>query len=366
MRNADLHIVVVLCVVASGCFAQATGDSAPLVGAIRWDAWHGEQGVPGKAVQDSLGPKKWHYRLPFFAEVLGEDKVRIDGSSQEVMDKEIAYAAGAGLDYWAFVTYAPDDPMSLGLKRYLSSRQRSRIRFCLITECQRWRDPKYVERLVDLTTEPGYLTVLNGRPVLYLGFLTSDVLRKDWANGSTLGELIDGLRASVKSKGKPDPYIVILDFNPQQGRKWLDELGCEAISSYATQGGGKAQPYAQLARHAEAFWDRCRSTGAQVVPIIMAGWDRRPRVEHPVPWEKEQKLSSDLDRYYEPPKPQELAGHASQALKWLNLNRASAQAGLAIIYAWNENDEGGWLVPTLSEGRARLDALGRVLGRSRH
>ena len=28
-----------------------------------------------------------------------------------------------------------------------------------------------------------------------------------------------------------------------------------------------------------------------------------------------------------------------------------------LVYAWNENSEGGWLVPTLGEGTARVDAL---------
>lgn len=37
---------------------------------------------------------------------------------------------------------------------------------------------------------------------------------------------------------------------------------------------------------------------------------------------------------------------------------------LVLIYAWNELDEGGWLVPTLpppdGEGTARIDALRKV------
>ncbi len=32
-----------------------------------------------------------------------------------------------------------------------------------------------------------------------------------------------------------------------------------------------------------------------------------------------------------------------------------------LIYAWNENDEGGWLTPTLYDGNARLEAVRRVL-----
>ncbi len=53
--------------------------------------------------------------------------------------------------------------------------------------------------------------------------------------------------------------------------------------------------------------------------------------------------------------------HVGRVLEWLEANAQHARAQLALIYAWNENDEGGWLVPTLSEGPARLVALRRVL-----
>jgi len=32
-----------------------------------------------------------------------------------------------------------------------------------------------------------------------------------------------------------------------------------------------------------------------------------------------------------------------------------------LFYAWNEVDEGGWLVPDRSRGTARLDAIRRVV-----
>jgi len=318
----------------------------------------------GRAVQNALGPRQWHHRLPFFARVTGEDQVHIDGSTQEVMDQEIEYASYAGLSYWAFVTYAADDAMSLGLKRYLASRNRDKIRFCLLTESARWRDPQFVARLVELVSEAGYLKVLGNRPVFYLGFLTEADIEKNWGGVAGLRRVIDDFRASVRRKGLDDPYIVIMDFSPVQGQKWMDVLGCQAISNYAANGGGQAAPYQELARYAEQFWDTCKATGAPVVPIIMSGWDRRPRVARPVPWETWQKPGVGLDKYYESPRPEELAQHVSHAVQWLRHNRESAPAQMAIIYAWNENDEGGWLVPTLGEGSARLDAIRRVLLKS--
>ncbi len=339
---------------------EQTPAPRPLVGAIRWDAWHGEQGGPGRAVQHALGPRQWHGRLPFFARIEGDDAVRIDGTSQAVMDQEIAYAAAAGLAYWAFVTYDAGDAMSLGLARYLTSAQRGRLPFCCLSEATRWRKPEYVARLVGLMAEPGYLTVLGGRPVLYLGFL-SPTIEQQWGNRPAFRAVLDEFRAAVRARGLGAPYVVIMDFNAERGREWLDALGADALSSYAMQGGASGAPYSALAAHAEAFWERCCATGAGVAPIIMSGWDRRPRVARPMPWETWQKPGAGIEKCYAAPTPAELAAHCGRAVAWMDAHPAAAPARLAIIYAWNENDEGGWLTPTLTEGSARLDALATVL-----
>ncbi len=50
-------------------------------------------------------------------------------------------------------------------------------------------------------------------------------------------------------------------------------------------------------------------------------------------------------------------------LDWVARYPETAEANAILIYAWNEIDEGGWLVPTLAEGTARLDAIKKVLER---
>jgi len=74
-----------------GLLAPLTGLQAadnrppqPLVGAIRWDAWTG--GEVTAQVERTLGPKKYHSRMPWFAEVLDDGSVRIDGGRQAIMD----------------------------------------------------------------------------------------------------------------------------------------------------------------------------------------------------------------------------------------------------------------------------------------
>jgi hypothetical protein len=336
----------------------------PVVGAIRWDAWHGDKGVPGQAVERSLGPKRWHARIPFFGKAVADDQVEIRGYSQEIVDQEIAYARQAGLDYWAFVTYEPDNPMSLALKLYLSSSRKADIRFCLLTSAGNWGTPEThrakAERFLKLMAEPTYQRVLGNRPLLYVGFVDDGWLN-GWGGAAGARKLFDYFRAEAKKAGLGDPYIVVMDFSPPRGKELADALGCDAISSYATQADGRGAPYADLAKHAERFWDQCKATGKPVVPIAMAGWDRRPRVEHPVPWEKYQQPGVGIEKYYEAPTPAELAGHLARALAWAKDNPLACPAQAIIVYAWNEHDEGGWLCPTLSEGTARIEALGKLL-----
>jgi hypothetical protein len=51
----------------------------------------------------------------------------------------------------------------------------------------------------------------------------------------------------------------------------------------------------------------------------------------------------------------------TQSLRWIAAQAPDQQAPVALIYAWNENDEGGWLMPTWPCQTDRLDALHQVL-----
>ena len=73
----------------------------PLVGAIRWDAWHGELEAPGLAVERALAPLQYRSRLPWFTEFRedGTPSIRCDGPG--VIEGGSQYALEAGIDYWS-------------------------------------------------------------------------------------------------------------------------------------------------------------------------------------------------------------------------------------------------------------------------
>jgi hypothetical protein len=355
-----------LAVFAASCVhgSESTMTSASVVGAIRWDAWHGEKSDVGRAVLKTLTPNQWQWRLPFFAKVASDGTVHINGDTSETMDREVTYAKAAGLDYWAFVAYDTSSPMSLGLHRYLASPRCNEIHFCMISEASRWTPQNVANqagRFATLMALPNYQTVIGKRPLFYILNQETETNEKVWVGAGGFGVVVDSLRAAARVRGLGDPYFVAMVPQPEAAQRFAASSGCDAISAYAVQNGGKGAPYAELAAWVEQFWSSCQATGAKVVPLVMTGWDRRPRVENPVFWESNDGWNAEIGRYYQAPRPAELTAHIGCALAWIHAHPQTAEAQTVIVYGWNEHDEGGWLCPTLGEGDERIKAVARAL-----
>ena len=225
--------------------------------------------------------RKFHFRLPFFARARREDKVRINGNAAPgVIEKEIAYAASAGLNYWAFVDYGDKGDLTIARRRYQAVRDKRGLRFRFIEEGSRidGQGTRGWARLISFFQDPNYQTVLEGRPLLFLFGVPKKVAKKEFQE---LGD------AAVAAGGKR-PYLVALGFDPRQDAKDMEALGCHAVSAYAAGGQYRRDmwSYAQLTEH---VWGRVPlgSLPARRFPTITfatAGWDARPRLEHPVSW----------------------------------------------------------------------------------
>ena len=341
----------------------AMAQPAPVaIGAIRWDAWYAPGSLPTEAMVRSLSPAPWRARAPFFAEVPPDGApIRFPAPSQAVMDRQIALSAAAGLDYWAFLAYPQGSSMSEGFRLYRASAQRARQKFCFITELVRWGRADAPSDILAshpaLLADPDYQTVAGGRPLYFLAFLSDEMLAENWGGIEGLRAALATFRARVRAAGAGDPYIVIMTPVPDQARRWVPLLGADAVSAYAVQAGARAAPYAALAGHAERGWAAQAALGIPVIPTAMSGWDRRPRVQHPVPWEAWQRAGEGMDRHYAAPTATELGAHVGRAVAFA----ARQPARAALIYAWNENDEGGWLIPTHPFDDSRLRALREAL-----
>lgn len=332
----------------------------PSVGAIRWDAWTG--GRITEEVQRTLGPAHYHDRLPWFAEVTSDHEVRIDGGRQEIMDREITFAADAGLNYWAFLLYPASSPMSHALGQYLKSTQRHRLQFCVIIHGtlgvpeSAWPDER--ARLVALLKEPDYQTVFEGRPLVFEF--------QSRLGGKFPQQRFDDFRRAAREAGL-NPYFVFMGWNPQADFSRAAGMGFDAVSAYAMS--SDAPTFAALARKVESdYWQKAASAKAPYIPLVTTGWDKRPRKEHPVSWEKDHAYHRQAV-FPTTATPAEIASHLERAVGFVQQNPEVCRANALLFYAWNEHDEGGWLSPTwTTTGRpntARLDAIRAVLRTAR-
>lgn len=325
-----------------------------LVGAIRWDAWVGDlstgktapEDFVGHQVEKALGPEKYHYRLPWFAKIIDNQTVKINGATQDVIDREIRYAKAAGIDYWAFCYY--EGGMATQRKLYLSSMERNGMKWNYI-----FGGPINANELNNVINDlknPLYLTTTDGRPVVYF-FPGSQVA------------LSKQLLEATKAAGIAKPYFISMGGSSMGGEE-LMATGSEGLSAY-TVGGSNGVPYDNIIKDSLTLYNTQKTTGAQIVPVVSTGWDKRPRHDNPVSWEKA-GAAGFATAWVQQPTPEQIGQNLQQALDWNKNNKESTVFNSVLIYAWNEHDEGGWINPTLFELRdsgrpLRLDAIKKVL-----
>lgn len=330
----------------------------PIVGVIRWDYWSTDSPRTSDLTL-ALSQPEWRYRLPFYATHLSRMPVTIREDRQWVMDQEIVYASGAGIEYWAFDFYdptgigAPPMHMNYGVELYKTSSLSDRMRYALIvtdgTGRRRW--PAYSDALVSNFADPRYQTVSGGRPLLYL----FDTMGLGYSRAA-----IDALRAKTVAAGLPQPYIVGMVWVPATDAEAIGRLGLDAMGAYLLGDDPDGEhPYSAQASADRRHWEAARSVGMQVVPLVVASHDTRPNWEYPPPWQ----LDASGPWYLEP-SPSELAAHLNEAAHWIAANPACTEPNSILVYSWNETSEGGLnIVPTHSQGAARLNAIRDVIAR---
>ena len=264
MNVTKILVIISFVLLTPLTHTAADPTTGPLVGALRWDGWNTGQNWPDGSPNDwgiwselILTPPQWRYRLPFYSTISATGAVQIRLDSQQKMDQEIAYAKAGGLDYWAFDFYGNNGPFGDALQRYRASSRKSDMKFALVVAQWPAGAPNRRTQIVNHMADPQYVTVLGGRPLLY--FFTPDPL--------TASD-ISGLRSAAMAIGLPNPYLVLMTWNPNDGR--TTALGFDAISAYASAPAGPvgAVPYSILAAENQAVWNAGKSNGLKVVPIV--------------------------------------------------------------------------------------------------
>lgn len=371
--NRVLGIAVLACLAACGAENDVSSNIPPAVpsakaeklpgwdaekftmGAIRWDAWYGfgETDTVSKEAFGTLMHPAHRWRMPFFADVAADGTATIDGRKPGAMEREIDFAADAGLDYWAFLVYENGNSRNNAMPLYLKAKNRARMKFCIVLimvtkNVYSW--PETCERWLSYLDEPGYMKVCGGRELVFI------------YPRMTPPEHLADFRRKAKERGHNPYYVGMTYAKPAVRRKVArDCAGMDAVGAYNfVEVFSDFDKMLDLAEKNQ--WNAAAKDGLVLVPTVNAGHDASPRRDTEVSWQKGMFKGTT----FHPPVTREQLMEATRRVKRFVLSHpTTCEAKTCLWYAWNEFDEGGWLCPTRgADGKPdtmRIDALKSAL-----
>ena len=355
-----VSLFVVLGMVARSAAAQAPGGKPrATVGAYYFDGWSGQT--------DS-------HHLTELLKTQYANRKPVWGwwdNTVEIMQKQIDYAADHGLAFWAFDWYYPEaankkTPLNNALDLYLKAPNCQRMKFCLLvanhagyrvgpndwdTCCRAW---------IDLFRRPTHLCV-NREPLLV--FFSPGELNKAFGGPAGVRKAFDTLRAKAKEAGLPG--VAIAACTGPGAHPELVQAGYTLLTGYnynnAWRNGSGGKPFRALIEHHKKLFDQfAKTTPLPYLPVATIGWDVRPWEQGKIPPEK-------MSGWYADRTPQLVEEFVRMGLDWLDdhADKTTAER-LLLLYAWNENGEGGYLTPTEADGAEYLKAVQRAMAPKGH
>jgi len=247
----------------------------------------------------------------------------------------------------------------LGL--YLKAPNCQRLKFCLLVAnhagfrigpkdwdacCEKW---------IELFRQPTHLR-LNGQPLLI--FFSPEELRRAFGGVEGVRQALESLRAKAKQAGLPG--VAVAACTGPENLKALADSGYTLLTGYnynlGWMSGGGSQPFRKLIDGNQRIFEQfAEKTPLPYVPVITIGWDRRP-------WEEEKLPPGKMSVWYPDRTPKLVKEFMRLGVQWLNKHPDKATPErLLLIYAWNENGEGGYLTPTATDGTEYLKAVKRAV-----
>lgn len=313
------------------------------IGAVNWDCSVPSYTFFGKATTWTLGPAKWRDRTPYYADILGEDKIEHHYRTLEEYEVEMRYAIEAGIDYFAYCWYDLTPPpgdkspcaghlqeITRARRLHVQSALRDTLSLCAILVTWHPYSDDCLRLLAEEMKSPWYEKV-DGRPLVFMF--------------SSSREVAPRLRAFCRETGTSDPFVVVMS------NKWPNKCAgdlehADALSAYGgfTEDAPTGGEFAAM----EVMQNSVRATfGMPVIPHFSTGWDPTPRIERPNPWAHypEWDYAPKLSR-------EDMLDEATMLRRWIERHPGECPTGHVMVFAWNEFEEGGWICPNVGpDGR---------------
>jgi len=355
-----------------------TGENNMKLGAYYWDGWYAK--IP-------------HWTPRLLSDFADREPVwGWLGDTVENMNMQINYAADAGLSFFAFDWYYPEhghiNRMNEAVDRFLAAKDHTKMQFCLLVANHsggfifrdKWEDA--CRRFMPYLTHPQALKY-DGKPIII--FFSSGDLVRCLGGVEEAKKCHDYLNDLLIKEGYPGVYVIGcvnpcreadggVDTNPESwentwcgfGEGWLD-----GITGYNYHRGSLKRaeeitggdedyiyPYNSLAADHEVSCDLfLEHSSLPYMPLAIGGWDCRP---WEVVWEG--GTTAQSRSCYSPDRtPADIYRHIMKIGEKIRNNPGKTISDYSIIYAWNENGEGGYIEPTYGDRGSILNAVGKAI-----
>jgi len=357
--------VVILCVAGWTCDAGAKEKKSSMkLGAYYFAGWAGkcpyDDGTPENAWAKGMPT---HFTKQLATVYAGRTPVwgwRDD--TQEVVERQIDLAADNGITYFSYCWYWKDnkgpinteaierDSKHLPMQLFMKAKNNSRMEFCLlvanhqgseIVGTEAWKQA--ADYWITLFKHPRYLR-MEGKPVIMI-FLPRGADKEGLAYLQVAARKagFNGVDVVSCGNGKPeDGFSLKTNYNIKPAMTKISEK----------------HTFKELVDANMKAW---QGTPEQpIIPVATQGWDRRP-------WEATDGTGfgkgSPVSWYFERGTPKEFGNYMASMAKWMKEHPEQVTKDrLALIYAWNETGEGGYLIPTRDDPKgAYLKAIRKVV-----
>lgn len=305
-------------------------------------------------------------------------------NTPQSLEGQLRWAHADGISFFVFDWYSAADPSSLVLNtahdNYLALSDHAGVGYALAYVNQ---DPFVVQPSLWASVVEGWVTKdfinpnyvrIAGKPLLVI--LDVALFTSQMGGAAGVNAAIETLQASAREHGLPGVFVVDGHQEPAEYTQNCF-LNCgydgdllaqhwDALSKYTFNQDVKprdgAIPFSDLAAAQEAIWQRyAQQSTFRFIPSIPAGWDERSSNELV-------RDSSGTPRLFWFTRAPDQVGRLLQdAVSWVNANpgmrvQPAPAPPVVLIEAWNELQEGAYVVPTDEDGYAYGQAIAQAVG----
>jgi hypothetical protein len=335
--------------------------TTPTIGAIRWDAWYSAvAGSPAAENAIALSDVDLQQYAPVHYAQINSYTLAAVAGTQAIIDNEITKAAANGLSYWAYLMYGrnPGDPDYSGAPYMMnawdlhqSSSIKNTMPWCAMMQLGMMGSTgnytTQVNQMVAWFQQSNYFKVLTNRPLLYIwwGSAPADLAAYWGGSLANVAAMITALRAAAIAAGLGTPYIVVLN---DLDTAVKTSIGADAIGAYnPTVTLTPSMTWAAYETAVEAYWAAQLATSAKFIPSCSSGWTRTGIYRRPMSFY--QSIRPWMGNLVTAARPSaaELKAHITAVRAFIAANPTPCDANTALLYAWDECDEGNGICPTI-------------------